>query len=273
MFESLQSNDILDLYLIPWGIKVFYALLILFFGNVLKKIVVNIIRKILVRTSVDEMLINFVCSLTKAGILVFVIIAAIDQLGVETTSLVAILGAAGLAVGFALQGSLQNFASGVMLVIFHPFKAGDFIEAGGVIGVVERISIFNTIMKTPDNKEVIVPNGAIYGGVITNFSAKPTRRIDLVFGIGYGDDLKKAKTILEKIVLNNPRVLKDPKPQIVVGELADSSVNFNVRPWVKSGDYWDVYFELTETVKVTFDQEGISIPFPQMDVHLDKVIK
>lgn len=270
MLESLDLNQISETYLIPWGMRVFYALLILVFGIIIKNIVVGILRKVLLKANVDEILINFCCSITKAAILIFAIIAAIDQLGVETTSLVAILGAAGLAIGFALQGSLQNFASGVLLIIFRPFKAGDFVEAGGVTGVVERISVFNTVMKTPDNKEVIVPNGTIYGGVITNYSSKPTRRVDLVFGISYGDDIKKAKTILENIVKEHPKVLKEPAPQVVVGELGESSVNFKVRPWVNSADYWGVYFDITEKVKITFDEQGISIPFPQMDIHLNK---
>ncbi|MCD6533444.1 MAG: mechanosensitive ion channel, partial [Deltaproteobacteria bacterium] len=200
----------------------------------------------------------------------FVIVAALDQLNVNTTSLIALMGAAGLAVGLALQNSLQNFAAGVMLIIFRPFKAGDFVEAGGTMGVIENISIFSTMLKTPDNREVIIPNGSIYGGNITNFSSLPTRRVDLMFGIGYDDDIRKAKDILTEISIADERVLKNPAPQIVVGELGDSSVNFHVRPWVKSSDYWDVYFDLTEKVKLAFDDAGISIPYPQMDVHLDK---
>ena len=203
--------------------------------------------------------------------LLVVIIASLNQLGVDTTSLIALIGAAGLAVGLALQGTLQNFAAGVMLIIFRPFKTGDFVEAGGCAGIVENVSIFNTVMRTGDNKEVTIPNGAIYGGTITNYSAKPTRRVDLVFGIGYDDDIKKAKAILEQLMNDDERILSDPAPLVAVGELADSSVNFNVRPWVNSADYWGVYFDLTENVKLAFDAAGISIPYPQMDVHSQKV--
>ena len=218
----------------------------------------------------DEILINFIISITSAILHLFVVIAAMDQLGVNTTSLIALLGAAGLAVGLALQNSLQNFAAGVMLIIFRPFKKGDFVEAAGTAGVVETISIFSTIMRTGDNREVIVPNGAIYNGTITNFSARETRRIDMVFGIGYDDDIKKAKSIIEEILSSDERVLADPAPLVAVGELADSSVNFNVRPWVKSGDYWGVYFDLNERIKITFDENGISIPYPQIDIHQNK---
>ena len=182
-----------------------------------------------------------------------------------------IIAAAGLAVGFALQGTLGNFAAGVMLIVFRPFKIGDFIEAGGVTGTVEEIQIFCTIIKTGDNKKVIVPNSDIGGGTITNYSAKPTRRVDMVFGIGYEDDIKKAKQVLERILKADERILKDPAPVIAVSELADSSVNFVVRPWVKSSDYWGVFWDTHETVKVEFDKEGISIPFPQQDVHMHQV--
>jgi small conductance mechanosensitive channel len=173
-------------------------------------------------------------------------------------------------VGLALQGSLQNFASGVLLIIFRPFTVGNVIDAGGVIGKVEKITIFNTVMLTPDNREIIVPNGAIYGGTITNISARDTRRIDMVFGIGYGDDIKKAKDLLMQAMESDSRVLKDPAPVVALGELADSSVNFVVRPWVKGADYWDVKFDLTEKIKLSFDQNGVSIPFPQMDLHMDQ---
>jgi small conductance mechanosensitive channel len=228
-------------------------------------------KKLLEKAKMDVILINFVSSILSSALLLIVIIASLDQLGVDTTSLIAMLGAAGLAVGLALQGSLQNFAAGAMLVIFRPFKDGDYIEAGGTKGTVEHINIFNTMIRTPDNKAVIVPNGAIYGGIIVNFSAKDTRRIDMVFGIGYGDDIKKAKDLLMNIVQADERILKDPEPLVAVGELAESSVNFRVRPWVKSGDYWDVYFDLNEKIKLAFDENNISIPFPQMDVHMDKV--
>jgi len=270
MMESLNINQLSETYLIPWGVKILYAVMILILGFIVKNIVIKLLSKVLKSKKVDDILVDFIKSIVKTLIIAFAVIAAIDQLGIETTSVVAILGAATLAISLALQSSLQNFASGVMLIFFRPFKSGDFVAAGGVTGVVESVSVFNTTMRTPDNKEVIVPNGSIYGGVITNYSARPTRRVDLVFGIGYGDDIKKAKKLLEKIVNEHPKILKDPVPLVVVSELAESSVNFNVRPWVKSEDYWSVYFELTETVKLKFDENGISIPFPQMDVHLDK---
>mgnify|MGYP003571999933 FL=1 len=236
-----------------------------------EKILSKLLRKGLGKADMDPILVNFVASIVSSLLLLFIIIASLNQLGVDTTSLIAIFGAAGLAIGLALQGSLQNFASGVMLIIFRPFKTGDFVEAGGTSGVVESISIFTTIMRTGDNREVIVPNGAIYSGTITNYSARETRRVDMVFGIGYGDDIKKAKQILQQVLDQDERVLKDPAALVAVGELADSSVNFNVRPWVKSADYWSVKFDLTEKVKLAFDENKISIPFPQMDVHMDKV--
>jgi len=210
------------------------------------------------------MLSGFVCSILNALLLLMVIVAALDQLGVDTTSFIALIGAAGL----ALQGALQNFASGVLLIIFRPFKVGDFIEAAGVAGVVEEIGIFSTRMKTGDNREIIVPNGSIYAGTITNNSARDTRRIDLVFGIGYDDDLKQARAIIRQLVEADERILQEPKPLIAVAELADASVNFVVRPWVKAGDYWAVRFDLIEKVKLAFDEAGISIPYPQMDVHV-----
>ncbi|MHC4695766.1 MAG: mechanosensitive ion channel family protein [Planctomycetota bacterium] len=210
-------------------------------------------------------------SLTFALLMTPVVISAVQKLGVPTTSFVAVVGAAGLAVGFALQGSLANFAAGVMVIIFRPFKAGDFVEAGGVSGAVEEVQIFATVLKTPDNKRVIVPNSAITGGTITNYSANETRRVDLVFGIGYGDDIKKAKDALEDILAQDERVLKDPTATIAVAELADNSVNLVVRPWVKTLDYWDVLFDVTEAVKQRFDAENISIPFPQRDLHLHQV--
>jgi small conductance mechanosensitive channel len=222
----------------------------------------------MVRRKADDTLTKFAVSFTKIALMTFVIIAAIGALGVETTSFAAVIAAAGLAIGFALQGSLANFAAGVMLLVFRPFKAGDYIEAGGTSGAVESIQIFNTILRTPDNKRVIVPNNKVTGDNIVNYSAMDTRRIDLVFGIGYGDDIKKAKETLERILGEEERILKDPAPTVAVSELGDSSVNFVVRPWVATADYWGVYFALTEKVKLTFDEQGISIPFPQRDVHL-----
>ncbi len=267
MFENIDIQKMTDTYVIPWAINIALAIAIFIVGKIVVNILVGVLRKVLGKSKMDEILINFVTSIIRAVLLLFVVIAALDQLGVDTTSLIALLGAAGLAVGLALQNSLQNFAAGVMLIVFRPFKAGDFVEAGGVSGVVESIGIFSSIFRTGDNREVIIPNGAIYGGTIINYSARETRRIDMVFGIGYDDDIKKAKELLQKIVTSDERVLSDPAPVIAVGELADSSVNFIVRPWVKTGDYWAVFWDLTEKVKLEFDAAGISIPYPQMDVH------
>jgi len=260
----------LDKYVIPWGIKILLALLILLIGLFLVKLIISLSRKLMHNARLDDILINFVNSILNAVLVLFVLVAALDQLGVNTTSMVALIGAAGIAIGLALQDSLKNFSAGVMLVIFRPFKNGDFIDAGGIMGVVEQIGIFSTTMRTPDNREVIVPNGAIYGSTITNFSARDTRRLDLVFGIAYGDDLRRAKEIIGQVLAAEPRVLAEPAPLVAVGELGESSVNLVVRPWVGNGDYWDVKFALTEAVKLAFDAQGISIPFPQMDVHLDK---
>jgi len=262
-------NALLNDYIIPWGINISMALAIFVVGRIAANIAVELIHKLLNKSGTDAMLVNFICSIAKAVLMLFIIIASLNQLGVDTTSFIALIGAAGLAIGLSLQSTLQNFAAGVMLIVFKPFKLGDFVEAGGSAGVVEKINIFNTVMRTGDNREIIVPNGAIYGGTITNNSARDTRRIDMVFSIGYDDDLRHAKQLLNEIMASDERILKEPKALVAVAELADSSVNFNVRPWVKSSDYWKVLFDVTEKVKLTFDEHNISIPFPQMDVHLN----
>jgi small conductance mechanosensitive channel len=251
-----------------YGAKIVGAMAILVLGRIAVGIATGIIRRLMQKSKADETLTIFVSSLTKIALLTFIVIAALGALGVQTASFIAVVGAAGLAIGFALQGSLSNFAAGVMLVIFKPFKKGDYVEAGGIGGTVEEVRIFSTIFKSPDNKAVIVPNSKITGDNITNYSAKETRRIDMVFGIGYGDDLKKAKEIIEEIINADERILNDPAPVVRVLELGDSSVNFAVRPWVKTADYWAVYFDLMERIKLDFDKTGISIPFPQRDVHL-----
>ncbi|MCF2948308.1 mechanosensitive ion channel [Paraglaciecola aquimarina] len=272
MFEldAEKVTQLVDTYAIPWGINILMAVVIYFVGKIIVGVVVNLFGKLLQRSKYDDMLVDFLKAIVNALLMLFVIVASLDQLGVDTTSLVAILGAAGLAIGLSLQGSLQNFAAGVMLLVFRPFKAGDFVEAGGAAGVVKSISIFTTIMTTGDNKEVIIPNGSIYGGNITNYSAKETRRVDMVVGIGYDSDLKRAKEVLQEIADADERILKEPAVTIAVSELADSSVNFVVRPWAKTADFWAVKFAFTEAVKLRFDQEGIAIPFPQMDVHVHK---
>jgi small conductance mechanosensitive channel len=249
------------------------AAAILFGGIWLAKKIKKYVANTMEKREVDALLASFSSNIIYVALVAFVVIAALGQLGIQTTSFVAIIGAAGLAIGLSLQGSLSNFASGVMIIAFRPFKVGDFVEAGGVSGVVEGIQIFSTQMRTGDNKNIIVPNSNITGSNITNYSAKDTRRVDMTFGIGYDDDIKKAKEILTEIVTSDERVLKDPEPLIAVSELADSSVNFAVRPWVNTGDYWGVYFDLTEAVKLRFDKEGISIPYPQQDVHMHTVGK
>lgn len=270
MLENIDINHLLTDYVVPWAINIGLALLIFIVGKMVIGIVMSVLKKVLIKSKMDEMLINFVTSIVKTILLLFVVIAALNQLGVDTTSLIALIGAAGLAVGLALQGSMQNFAAGVLLIVFRPFKTGDFVEVAGTSGVVESIGIFSSMLRTGDNREIIIPNGSIYSGTITNYSARSTRRVDMVFGIGYEDDLKKAKQIIIDILENDERILKDPAPLVAVGELADSSVNFNVRPWVNSGDYWNVYFDTHESIKLAFDKNNISIPYPQMDVHLDK---
>ena len=269
-FDTQQIPQMMDTYIIPWGINIVMALVIYIIGKFVVGVLVNVFGKVLARSKYDDMLIDFVKAIVNATLMLFVIVASLDKLGVNTTSIVAIFGAAGLAIGLSLQGSLQNFAAGVMLLIFRPFKADDFINAGGEMGTVNSISIFTTMLTTPDNKQIIVPNGKIYGGNITNFSANETRRVDMVVGISYDSDLRKAKEILNEMVAADERILKDPAPNVAVSELADSSVNFVVRPWVKSADFWDVKFDFTEAIKLRFDSEGIGIPFPQMDVHVHK---
>jgi small conductance mechanosensitive channel len=251
-----------------YGLKIIGAIVTLIIGIWIAKLLAKTLGKVLRKREVDETLIKFVVSLARIGLITFVIISAAAQLGIQTASFVAVIGAAGLAIGFALQGSLSNFASGVMLIIFKPIKVGDYIEGGGVAGSVESVGVFITTLITPDNKVIYVPNSNITGNNIVNYSAKDTRRIDLVFGIGYSDDIDKAKSVIKAALESDSRILKDPAPQIVVSELADSSVNFNVRPWVNSADYWEVYFDATETIKKKFDAENISIPFPQRDVHM-----
>lgn len=248
-------------------INIVTAAIIVIVGRVVVKWLIKLLRKMMVRADLDPILVNFASSITTGILLLIVLIAAIDRLGVDTTSFIAILGAAGLAVGLALKDSLQNFAAGIMMIIFRPFKLGDFIEAGGVSGVIEQISVFSTIMKTGDNREIIIPNGQIYAGAITNYSARDTRRIDMVFGIGYDDDMLKAKQIMEDILTAHEQILDDPAPAVAVAELADSSVNFNVRPWVKADDYWAVRSDLLQKIKLAFDENEISIPYPQMDMH------
>ena len=254
---------------IAYGIKVLGAIAIFIIGKWAAKMLTNLFRKALEKSNTDPTLIKFLGDLIYFGLLVLVIIAALGTLGVNTTSFAAIIGAAGLAIGLALQANFSNFGAGVVLLFLRPFKVGDFVEAGGATGSVESIGIFNTTIKTGDNRVIIVPNSNIIGGNIVNYSKEPIRRIDLVIGVGYDDDLKLVKQTLEEILQSDERILKDPPPSISLAELADSSVNFNVRPWVKSEDYWPVRSDLLEKIKVTFDERGITIPYPQLDVHVD----
>ena len=268
MGQAQGLADKMTEWVATYGMRVIGALLILLIGIWASKVVRNVIAGMMERSKLEPMLVSFVSSLAYCGMVVFVVIAALEKLDVKTTSFVAILGAAGLAVGLALQGSLANFASGVLIVIFKPFKVTDFIEAAGVTGVVQDMHIFTTTVNTPDNKKVIIPNAKLTADNITNYSANDKRRVDLTAGISYGDDIDKARASIEAVLAENSKILKDPAPKIAVVEMADSSVNFVVRPWTKPETYWDVYFEVTEGIKKRFDADGICIPFPQRDVHI-----
>lgn len=254
-----------------YGPGLLKAIAVLVFGLWAVKIVVGLTKKVLKRSSVDPSLESFLASLISILLRIMVYISALGMLGVEMTSFIAILGAAGLAVGLALSGTLQNFAGGVMILLFKPFKVGDFINAQGHSGSVKEIQIFVTILTTPDNKTIIIPNGPLATDSLTNFSAQPTRRVDWTFGIGYGDDVDKAYEVLKRLIAEDERIHKDPEPFMAVSELADSSVNIAVRVWVDAADYWNVHFRMNEEVYKTFDKEGLSIPFPQRDVHLHQV--
>lgn len=251
-----------------YGLKILASLLILLIGRWIAILIRNLVRKILEHRNVAPLVASFVTHVTYIALLTFVVIAALGNLGIQTGSFIAVVGAAGLAIGLALQGSLSNFAAGVLIVIFRPFKVGDYIDGAGVSGTVTEIQIFNTILTSIDNKLIIVPNAKLTGDNIINYSANDTRRVDLVIGVGYGDDLDKVRKVIKEVLDAEDRLLDDPAPVIAVAELGDSSVNFAVRPWCKTSDYWDVYFGITEAVKKRFDAENISIPFPQRDVHL-----
>jgi small conductance mechanosensitive channel len=257
---------------IPWVndyiIPVILAIVVLIIGRWVAKIITSVIKRLLTKRNAEGTIVSFVSNLSYIALMTFVVLAALSKLGIQTTSFIAIIGAAGLAIGLALQGSLANFAAGFLMIIFHPFKVGDFIEGAGTSGVVEEIQVFSTKLKTPDNKSVIIPNAKLTGDNIINYSAKDTRRVDMVFGVGYDDDLQKVRQVLNGIIGANSHILKDPEPVVVVGELGDNSVNFTVRVWVKTADYWDVFFSTTEEVKKQFDDNGISIPYPQRDVYL-----
>ncbi|AXV66488.1 mechanosensitive ion channel family protein [Pseudoalteromonas lipolytica] len=262
-------NENSDL-IIHYAVQAVLALIIFFIGSRIAKFCEGLTEKAFDKKKVDKAVGSFVASIVYAIVFAATILMALSQLGIETTSFIAILGAAGLAVGLALQGSLSNFASGVLIILLRPFKSGDYVEAGGKAGTVKKIEIFSTEMRTPDNKVIVMPNSKIMGDAIVNYSRESTRRIDLVIGVGYDADLKEAKAVLKSVLDKETRLLKDPAYTVAVSELADSSVNFVVRPWVNSADYWPTYFDLMENIKIALDDANITIPFPQMDVHLHK---
>lgn len=249
-------------------IKVAIAIVIFVVGRIVARAIANGIRKLMHAQEIDKILETFVSNLAYWAMMTFVIIAAITQLGIATTSLVAIMAAAGLAVGLALQGSLANFAAGVLIVMFRPYRVGDYVEVAGIAGSVLQVQILSTVLKTGDNRQIVVPNAQIMGSIITNNSANDTRRVDMVIGVSYEDDIDRVRATIKELIAADERILSDPECLIAVAELADSSVNFNVRPWVRSSDYWGVKYDLTEAIKKRFDKEGISFPFPQQDVHL-----
>ncbi len=253
---------------LEFGINLVTAIAIFYIGRIVVRLLTRGLRKIMQAQEIDKTLESFVCNLARMVLLTFVIIASVSALGIQTTSFIAVIGAAGLAIGLALQGSLSNFASGVLIVMFRPYKVGDWVEAAGVAGTIVEVQILTTVFKTGDNKSIIVPNGQVMNSVIINYSANDQRRVDMVVGVSYDDDLDRVRATLEDLIAADDRILDDPACTIAVAELADSSVNFVVRPWVKSGDYWGVKFDLTEAIKKRFDKEGIAFPFPQQDVHL-----
>jgi small conductance mechanosensitive channel len=266
-----EGLSLLNDYVIPWGIRLVIALAIFFIGKSIARAIADFAKKPMTKSGMEKMLVKFLSTMIYTILLIAVVLAAVDQVGVNITSLLAIVGAAGLAIGLALKDSLSNFAAGVMIIIFRPFKIGDFINAGGSAGVVDEIGLFCTLMHTPDNQRIIIPNSAIINGTIVNVNTLGTRRIDLVIGISYDDNIGQARDIILGLIDADPRILKEPEAGVAVAELGDSSVNFNVRPWVKSEDYWAVRADLLETIKLSLDQAGITIPYPQRDVYMHTV--
>ena len=254
--------------LAQYGLKIVGAILILIIGRIVAKILSSWLNKAMVKAKTDPLLVGFTEHLAFVAMMVFVILAALQTLKIPVVSFVSVLAAAGLAIGLALQGSLSNFAAGVLMIIFKPIHVGDFVEIGSTKGKVKEIQIFNTILNSPDNIRIMVPNAQVMGGCIKNYSTNSTRRVDMIIGVSYEDDLAKTREVIQTVISEDPRVLQDPAPTIAVSELADSSVNFVVRPWVNKDDYWDVYWELTEKIKNALDANDISIPFPQRDIHV-----
>lgn len=274
MLEDIKNyltSDQLVPAITDWGMKLLLALVIFIVGRWVSKMITRAFRRAIHRPEIDDTLEDFLGNILHAILMVAVILAAVDTLGVNITSLLAVVGAAGLAIGLALKDSLGNFAAGVMLILFRPFTKGDFVEVAGTSGSVEEVRVFNTILVTPDNKQITIPNALITAEPITNYSANDQRRVDLVIGVGYDDDLKRANEVITRVVTGHPKVLDEPAFKIFVTELADSSVNFNVRPWVRTEDYWTVYGDLLESLKVELEKAGCNIPYPQRDVHLHQV--
>ena len=267
--STFDINPLIDLVL-DYGPQLLGALIVLFVGWKVIGIITRRVGKALERRDFDLSLKSFVRNLISVLLKVLLVISVLGMIGIQMTAFIAILGAAGLAVGLALSGTLQNFAGGVLILLFRPFKVGDFIDAQGYMGTVREIQLFTTILKTPDNKTVIIPNGGLSTSAMVNFSAEPTRRVDWTFGVAYGDDAKLARDVLTGLINDDQRILEDPAPAIVLSELGDSSVNFTVRAWVNAGDFWPVFFEMNEKVYRIFPEKGLNIPFPQMDVHLHK---
>ncbi len=269
--ELPSVEELLNNVIYPWSLKLAAALAIFIIGRWVGKLLLRLVRVAMQKTDMDQMLIDFLSSIMNALFLLVIVVAALSSLGLNTTSLVALLGAAGLAIGLALQDSLKNFAAGVMMMIFRPFEDGDYVEAAGIAGTVLRINVFETILKTLDNRKIIVPNADIIANAIVNYSAHDTRRIDLVMTIGYDDDIAAARKAIAAVLEANDNVLDDPAPFIGVIDLADSSVNLAVRPWCRTSDYFSTSCELREQLKLAMDSAGISIPYPQMDVHMDSM--
>ena len=270
---TLDVNKYYDMaiqYGTEYGLKIIGALIIFFIGKMLANGMRNGLRKALTHQKVELTLIEFATSAVYYGLMAVVLLAAASNLGIETTSFMAILGAAGLAIGLALSSTLSNIGAAVVILVFRPFKVGDYVNAGGAEGTVDKISLFSTTISPVDNRLIVVPNSSITGGNITNYSSKPVRRVDHAVGIGYGDDIKKAKEVMYDVIEKSAHTLSKPEPLVAVTDLGDSSVNFTVRAWVKSADYWDAYFEMIEEIKYALDEADISIPYPQMDVHMDK---
>lgn len=260
--------DVVNQYVVPWSVNISMALLVYLIGRWLARITVRIVKRLMERANIDASLRSFAGHIISVTLTIVVLIAALDQLGIDTTSIVAVFATAGLAVGLAMKDSLSNFAAGVMLIIFKPFKVGDVITAAGSTGVVEAIRIFNTVLRSGDNQEITIPNSHIFGSTITNITCRETRRIDLLIGIGYDDNIGQAKQLLEQIMAGHEAILDDPAPAVIVMELGDSSIILAVRPWVNTADYWTVRSQLLQTIRETFAEQGISIPYPQRDVHL-----